>query len=395
MSTMFTIRAFYFATGVAGGLFVPFLPVILAHDHVSTSEMGSILSFGTFIAIMAQPIWGAIVDRYNKVRLTLFLTAAVPGLLALFYNRPSLWVIAITSALFNIFAVPQAPISDSYAVHHAQKSGATYGSVRLFGSIGWAIGAYGAGLFLSKFAAHLLWLPFFAVSLAAAFLAITFPARHESLRVRRGLFNGVGHVLRDRRFGIFLIGGFLISQSLTAFNSFFVVAFQQVGGPMSATGLAFMLASLSNVPPMLYASRIIQRFGAERTMLWATGFFIIRWTLVVLFPTPTVYIAAQLLHGLSFGLYYVAAVYYVSHLFPADLQATGQSIFGMVVGGLAGIVGNLLDGYLLQAGGPSAMFIECTVSSLTAAACFTYVVRKPQWHLHPSPSPVTAEESLG
>ncbi|MDA8192563.1 MAG: MFS transporter [Thermaerobacter sp.] len=389
--TTTTIRAFYLATGIAGGIYLPYLTIVLGRDHVTPGQIGGVLSFGILVAILAQPLWGAFVDRYRKVRLTLFLTALAPGIVALLYNIPSLWVIAFAAALFNLFAAPQAPISDSYAVDHARRAGASYGSIRLFGSIGWALGAYAGGLFLARFAPHWLWIPFLTVSALTALTALTFPGRPDTLRVRRGLFNGVGEVLRDRRFGVFLLGGFLASQTLAAFNSFFVVAFRDVGGPISETGMAFLLASLSNVPPMLFASRLINRVGPERTMLWATGTYVIRWGLMVAFPVPPVYIGAQLLHGLSFGLYYVAAVHYVSHLFPQDLQATGQSIFGMVVGGLAGIFGNLVNGYLLEWGGASAMFLSCVVSTALAAACFYFIVRKPEWHLKTRPASLTVD----
>ncbi|MNN95138.1 Nucleoside H+ symporter [compost metagenome] len=74
-----------------------------------------------------------------------------------------------------------------------------------------------------------------------------------------------------------------------------------------------------------------------------------------------------MLHGLSFGFFYIAAVEYVALVAGKEMQATGQSLFNMVFVGLGGIIGNLLNGYLLNAGGPGLMYMTCTVSAALGA----------------------------
>jgi len=86
-------------------------------------------------------------------------------------------------------------------------------------------------------------------------------------------------------------------------------------------------------------------------------------------------IGVQVLHGLSFGLFYISAVEYVSQITSADMQATGQSIFNMVFSGFAGIMGNLLNGFLLDQGGVNAMNLSCVLSSAAGAALLFYVAR--------------------
>ena len=45
-------------------LFIPFLPVYLGEQGLSTSEIGIIIGTGGFVTLFAQPLWGFISDNY-------------------------------------------------------------------------------------------------------------------------------------------------------------------------------------------------------------------------------------------------------------------------------------------------------------------------------------------
>ncbi|MFD2876576.1 hypothetical protein ACFTAO_12390 [Paenibacillus rhizoplanae] len=59
----------------------------------------------------------------------------------------------------------------------------------------------------------------------------------------------------------------------------------------------------------------------------------------------------------------------------AEMQATGQSVFNIVFSGLAGILGNLLNGMLLNQGGVELMNLSCMLSAAAGAALLFYVAR--------------------
>lgn len=162
---------------------------------------------------------------------------------------------------------------------------------------------------------------------------------------------------------------------MAAFGTYFVIAFQSVGGSTGHAGIALFLASITNVPSMFFASRVIRRLGMERTLLIGSMIYVLRWGIQVAFPYPSVMIGVQVLHGLSFGLFYIAAVEYVSKITSAEMQATGQSVFNIVFSGLAGILGNLLNGMLLNQGGVGLMNLSCMLSAGVGAALLFYVAR--------------------
>lgn len=131
--------------------------------------------------------------------------------------------------------------------------------------------------------------------------------------------------------------------------------------------IALMIASITSVPAMLVAPRVLKRYGYEETLMLASAVYMLRWAIQWLIPIPGVMMGVQTLHGLSFGFFYIAAVEYVASITGKELQATGQSLFNMVFVGLGGIAGNLLNGYLLETGGAGLMYFSCTVSAALGA----------------------------
>ncbi|WAH36115.1 MFS transporter [Alicyclobacillus dauci] len=384
-STVVKLRGFYFSTGLSGGILVPYISILLEHDGFQSGTVGIVMAIGTFISLLTQPIWGYVVDRFQMTRLTLAMSSMFPGLLAILFDANWLWVIVLANSLWNIFTSPQSPISDAYTVVNAPRAGATYGSVRMFGSLGFAIGGYLSGEYLARFPVTSLWIPYLVVAALGAAIAFYFPQDRVEFASTISIRSGITSLMRNKRFVFFLLGGFLVSQTLTAFNTYFALTFRAMGGSLAMTGVAFFIASGTNVPAMLIARNVIQRLGRERTLLIACVAYVLRWAVQAFLPIPWLALVIQILHGISFGFYYVAAVDFVSENASRDMQATAQSIFGMICSGLAGIVGNLLNGFLLRYGGPELMYSVCMVSSLIGAGCFLVVARlRTTSVIHPS-----------
>ncbi|WFA87428.1 MFS transporter [Paenibacillus amylolyticus] len=370
------LQGLYLFMGLAGGMFNPYINPILVAQGFSSKETGFIMAFGTLVSIILQPIWGILVDKFKKTRFVLVISLLVPASLAYFYNIQVYFILILIYTLCTIFQVTQIPVADSYAVTAARAANTSYGMIRLFGSIGTGVGGFAAGMYLSQFSIHMLWLPFLLFNILSAILASTLP-RQTSISSSSVTFSvGLARLLRNRTFLLFLTGCFLVNQTLTAFNSFFVISFQMAGGSVTMTGTALLLASITNVPSMLAAAFILRKWGHERTMMLAAGAYMLRWGIQWLWPTPEVMIGVQVLHGLSFGFFYIAAVEYVASVTGREMQATGQSLFNMVFAGLGGIVGNMLNGYLLDSGGPSLMYLACTISAALGSVILYIVSRQ-------------------
>lgn len=368
------LRGLYLMMGLAGGMMGPYLTSLFVHQGISSGQVGIVMAVGKIASIVVQPFWGMLVDKSGRTRLVLMLSLAVPAALAYFYNIPWFTGIIVIYMISTIFQATQAPIADSYAVTAAQEANTSYGKIRSMGSLGNALGGYAGGLYVSIFSITALWFPFMLLNAIGLLAVVTLPANTEKRTTVLSFSQGIRKLLSNRTFLFFLIGSFLINQTLTAFNTYFVLAFQMVGGSYAMSGVALLIASLTNVPAMLIAGNVIKRIGCERTLLLAAAAYVLRWFIQWLFPVPEVMVGVQVLHGLSFGFFYVAAVEFVSGSSGKEMRATGQSVFTMVFSGLGGILGNLLNGYLLNIGGPTLMHVFCMVSAFIGMLFLCVVV---------------------
>ena len=75
-----------------------------------------------------------------------------------------------------------------------------------------------------------------------------------------------------------------------------------------------------------------------------------RWLAIAAVDAPWALIAVQPLHGLSFGLFWSAAIALIAATVPGWLRATGQALL-MISINIGGAIGNTVTGRLYDASG--------------------------------------------
>lgn len=377
--TVWKFRSLYFAFGVTSGVFFPYIPVLLRSDGVSSDMVGLLISFGIFASMIAQPLWGVIGDKYHSARLIILMTFLGPALVCVLFNIHSIALLAFVTAIVFITKVPQGSVANAYTLSATEGLTAGFGRIRFVQSIGYGIGGYFTGLYLTRFPLSELWLLLAGLSLLSLLLLTRLPrmsVTSDSSSRLTGAKEKLTALFKKNsgRFALFLLGAFLINQTLAAFNTYLVIVFRDYGGSMGNFGWAIMLASLGNVLSMLVAERLSERFGTRRILLAAALMYVLRWVLQYFITNPTWLIFLQILHG-SFGLFFIPAVRYVDRMSAPEVRVTSQAVFGTVSGafGLSGIVGNILEGYLFKLGGPHLMYGMSALSAVAGAICFGFI----------------------
>ena len=79
-------------------------------------------------------------------------------------------------------------------------------------------------------------------------------------------------------------------------------------------------------------------------------------------------VAAQLLHGATFGSYHVAALAIVHCKFGEAAQARGQGLYMSVSFGAGGLAGALASGFAWEQLGPGPTFAAASICALAGLA---------------------------
>ena len=100
--------------------------------------------------------------------------------------------------------------------------------------------------------------------------------------------------------------------SATTFLSFLSLYISKLGGSDAVIGWAFSIAAVAEVPCMTYLGALSDKIGRKPLLVAALFSHPIRFFLYSLVSEPYLILPIQLLHGLTFGVFYVASGAFVS-----------------------------------------------------------------------------------
>jgi PPP family 3-phenylpropionic acid transporter len=123
---------------------------------------------------------------------------------------------------------------------------------------------------------------------------------------------------------------------------------QELGGSNSLVGAAFSISAASELPVIAFGGWLMARLGARHLIVVALLAYLGRFIAFGFITVPEWLIAAQLLHGLSFGAFLVASVTLAHRLAGREHSATAQALLSTMSFGFGSITGSLVGGALLD-----------------------------------------------
>ena len=366
------LSVFYLLFFLGIGSLYPLLSSYYYSYGMSGKQIGVLMSIGPVIAIIAQPIWGMICDRYGIQKKVLFFTLISSAVIAFFFPMTTNYIFLILlSAGIAMFQSAVIPISDNIAMNFVQTTGGNYGKIRLWGSIGFAVAVWIAGTLSDYFTIQIIFYLYAAALMISALLTNKLPDNSGGFSVE--VFKGIHQLFKIPTFTLFLIGTFLLFGTMNANNTYFSIYFQEIGGTLSGVGLAFLLAAGSEAPIMMGVKRLVDRFGLMPLILFATIVSAGRWFLYSTNPSTFLVLATSFTQGLSIGIYLPAAVQFVREIAPKDVQVTAMSLYGSFGLGLGSLISVILSGVFYDMFGALSIYKYYTASSLLAFAVFTLI----------------------
>jgi PPP family 3-phenylpropionic acid transporter len=171
-------------------------------------------------------------------------------------------------------------------------------------------------------------------------------------------------LLDNRSIVLFLVSVFLVAAGSGAVSNFFSLYMDSIGAGEGVIGMAWAVASISEIPVMIYAGHIMRRMSASGLLKLSFAVYALRWLIFSFIRDPLWAVAMQLLQGLSFAAFLTAGVTYLNERTPEGFATTSQAIFNVVCYGLAAVAGSLAGGYIYDHGGMAVLFrMFCLVTA--------------------------------
>jgi PPP family 3-phenylpropionic acid transporter len=151
-------------------------------------------------------------------------------------------------------------------------------------------------------------------------------------------------LLTDPRLVALLLACAVHWASCAPFHLLLGVFVRDRGLPASVTGLAAATGVGAEVLALLSFPRLERRLSTASLLVVAFAGSALRWTLLASARGVAPVVLLQLLHGLTFGVFWGASVRGMATLVPRPLRATGQALYSAVVFGGGNAVGYQLSG---------------------------------------------------
>lgn len=374
-SESITIGAGYFWFYAGVGAFVPFNALYYRSLGFSGMELGVLTAMPAIATALLGPLWGILADTFgihHRIMRTVLLLAA--GIVMLLTNITSFVPFMLVIAMLAMVIVPIPSLWDTYAVSAVERGGAPYGVLRIFGSLGFTAMVLTMGRILDDGLSTIFLYAYAACFVVTFLVAMRLPALGE--RQPRRLLDGLKQVTQSSPYRLLLLVAFLISVGYTTLNIYLTLHIQSLGGDTSVAGVAFATSAMSELPVIGLGALILKRFGARNVIFAGLCVYVIRFALLGFATSTLLVLLAQMLHGLSFGMFLIASVTLAHRLVGREYAATAQLLLAVVSGGLGSITGSFLGGYAIDHTTTTIMYRVVMVSMMLTLGIFVLGTRR-------------------
>ena len=362
------------------GAWLPFLwSFLFDHRGMEGAVIGNMFAAGAVGAILGPFIAGQIADRYFATERFLAVSHLIGAVL--------IWQLAsiesetgflVFSLIYGFVYSPTLALTNSLAFHHVPDRDRDFGKVRLWGTFGWIVVGIAMGHWLAAShspegltgdALHAAQVAgkadaFKLSAILGALMGVyclTLPHTPPSTAGEaNATFEALGEVKRQPLLTLFLLAvpvscihqfyfvhteGFLHAKLQAP--AFFETIFGVGGGGFMTIGQMVEVLVLGLIP--LVAK------GVGRKALLAVGLvaYALRMALFAYLPDSSAALLFGVgLHGLCFGCFIFVAFMIVDEETTADVRASAQNLFNLVIVGIGVIVGSKIAGWVADwAGG--------------------------------------------
>ncbi|WP_449354354.1 MFS transporter [Virgibacillus natechei] len=353
--SLIPLKMLLFSFHASNTVILSFLPLYLQFKGLNGTEIGWVLAIGPLASIFAQPFFGYLSDKYKTVKWILLI--CIIGLIigsTLFFQMNTLVSIIMMGAVFYFFTTPIGALGDSLAQRRADDLHISFGTIRTWGSIGFATSALVVGEVLANIGIQYMIIPYLFFGTIA--LLVVFRLKDVKVESDPVQLKDVKKIITNKPFLIFLGLILFITIGHRANDSFIGLYIEQLGGSEGLVGLAWFVGVATEAAVFACAGFWFKKFHPLIFIIIAGVLFSMRWFLFAAVEAPVHIISLQFLHGLTFGVFYVSAFGYVTRLIPSILQSTGHLVFFATFFGVSGIVGSLVGGAIFDNFGGGTLY---------------------------------------
>lgn len=377
------IRLYYMLYFCGTGSMSPFINLFYVSRGLSGTEIGLLGTISAISGLISAPFWGRLNDNIRRPRRLLQLALAVNSLAYFLLSHQNAFLYVAIIVGFNALVSSGVdPLQSSQALGIAAQADTGFGSIRLWGSLGWALAAPCTGYLIQKtslLSGFYVYM-FFMLSAALVLFLIKGEIRRpqtaapvEKLPMRKVL----KEVVKNRELMALLAAMIIVwfSMNCVKFESVYL---QQLGASSSVIGWVNTIGAVIEVPMMLVSDRVMRRTSPVVTLMIGFLTYAVGLCGIVIHPAVFTIVLYRAFGGVALSFYYISYTNFIVKRAPAQQTATVLALYSVTFAGIVNILGASISGRIFDVLGVYWLYVIALSGYLAASAVIYFAVLQPE-----------------
>lgn len=342
-------------------LFSALISIYLIGLGFSAGQASWIVSISFLASMIFQPLIGSAADRYGMKRISTiaFCAAAATGLVFVFCR--SFITIALFYAITMVLLNSTNPIVEKLAT----TSPFPYGKIRIWGTIGYALGTQAAGYLYDAISPSAIFIAFVVSILICIIGTLRIdvdPIEAEEIKEKDQMTGkeektGFRSLLANRKYVYYLVVYALFTGVTQATHTFVPSMFTYEGLPASAASTILSIAVLCELPLVFFSGKFMDRCTSKKLSLIAFSLAMIQLLIYGLSMPMAAKIGITLMAKHPAGMLVIMINLKIVSSLVSPKQQISALALAATVKNLASIVFNNLAGTMIDMEGYALTFL--------------------------------------
>lgn len=257
----FLMYNFYY---LSWAVFSALISVYLLDKGFKASEVSLVVSTSFFASMVFQPFIGMLSDRFDvkKVNFVLFGLAALGGFAFMFAS--SLITITIGYGFVLTLINGTNPVMEKIA----SSSPYQYGKIRIWGTIGYAIGSWLAGIIYQFISPEFIFICF-VITMILCIIGLFGTETPHDLSQEKVVKTKTSTLLHNHKYLYYLIIAAIFQGITNMANTYIPAMFQNDGLPVNLVSTILSFAVLCEAPIVLFSNRFMDKLANKKLLIIA------------------------------------------------------------------------------------------------------------------------------
>lgn len=257
----FLMYNFYY---LSWAVFSALISVYLLDKGFKASEVSLVVSTSFFTSMIFQPFIGMLSDRFDvkKVNFILFGLAALGGFAFMFAS--SLITITIGYSFVLTLINGTNPVMEKIA----SSSPYQYGKIRIWGTIGYAIGSWLAGIIYQFISPEFIFICF-VITMILCIIGLLGTETPHDLSQEKVVKTKTSTLLHNHKYLYYLIIAAIFQGITNMANTYIPAMFQNDGLPVNLVSTILSFAVLCEAPIVLFSHRFMDKLANKKLLIIA------------------------------------------------------------------------------------------------------------------------------